>query len=375
MRIGIMLRAIGEKGGIGIYTRHITRELIELGREHAFVLLYSDPSHVGRFAEYPNVTERYLKAPNKAVWDQIRVPGACRREKIDVLFHPKFTVPLLSPCRSVMVLHGAGWFMPEFMKFWSRADLAYLRVMMPLYCRKADAVLSVSDICRDTFNQVFRLPPGKIRTVYFAPGRHFRRVTDPEHLAKIREKYLLPDRFIFTLSGYDRGDRKNIAGILGAFRLHHGKTPHHLVIGGKECHRFTEQYGIPEDGYGKDIHFLGWIEQEDLPAIYSLADLFLYPSHVEAFPVPITEALACGTPIITSNANGLVEVVGDAACLVDPTNVEEIAAAVAQLLAADDERARYSDKALERSRRYSWDKCASETLNILEAAGSHRPSR
>lgn len=374
MRIGIMLRAIGEKGGIGIYTRHITPELIELGREHAFILLYSDPSHVGRFARYPNVTERYLKAPNKAVWDQVRVPRACRKEKIDVLFHPKFTVPLLSPCRSVMVLHGAGWFMPEFMKFWSKADLIHPRVMMPLYLRKAEAVLSVSDFCTDTFNRVFRLPPGKIRTVYFAPGRNFRRITDPEQLATIRKKYLLPDRFIFTLSGYDRGDRKNIAGILGAFRLHHGKTPHHLVIGGKECHRFTEQYDIPEDGYGKDIHFLGWIEQEDLPAIYSLADLFLFPSHAEAFGVPITEALACGTPIVTSNATALVEIVGDAGRLVDPANVEEIAAAVTQLLADDAERRRYSEKALERSRRYRWDKCARETLDILEAAGSLRSS-
>jgi glycosyltransferase involved in cell wall biosynthesis len=375
MRIGIMLRAIGEKGGIGIYTRHITRELIELGQEHEFILLYADPSDPGRFAKYPNVTERYLNAPNKAVWDQICVPRAYRKEKMDVLFHPKFTVPLLSRCTSVMVLHGAGWFIPEFMKFWKKADLCYLRVMMPLYCRKAAVVLSVSDITRDIFNRVFHLPPGKIRTVYFAAGRQFRRVTDQEQLENIKKKYLLPDRFIFTLSGYDRGDRKNISGILGAFRLHYGKTPHHLVIGGKDCHKFTEQYGIPEDEYGKDIHFLGWIEQEDLPAIYSLADLFLYPSHMEAFPVPITEALACGTPIITSNANGLREIVGDAACLVDPTDVEGIGVAVAHLLDDVEERKRYSEKALERSRRYSWDKCARETLNFLEEAGSHGLSR
>ena len=372
MRIGIMLRAIAEKGGIGIYTRNITRELIELGKEHEFILLYADPSYIGRFAEYPNVKEIYVKASNKLVWDQISVPRACRKEKIEVLFHPKFTVPLLSRCRSVMVLHGAGWFMPEFKNFWKKTDLRYVRTMMPIYCRKASAVLSVSDICRDTFNEVFRLPPGKIRTVYFAAGRQFRRVTDQGKLEDIQRKYLLPDRFVFTLSGYDRGDRKNISGILSAFRRHHGKTPHHLVIGGKDCHKFTEQYGIPADGYGRDVRFLGWIEQEDLPAIYSMADLFLYPSHVEAFPVPITEALACGTPIITSNANGLVEVVGEAARLVDPTDVEEIAEALGHLLADEEARKRYSEKALERSARYSWDKCARETLNILEnPAASH----
>jgi glycosyltransferase involved in cell wall biosynthesis len=370
MRIGIMLRAIQEKGGIGIYTRHITRELIELGRDHHFTLFYSDHTHLGRFSEYSHVTERYLNAPNKAAWDQIIVPIECWKEKIDVLFHPKFTVPLLSTFKSVMVLHGAGWFMPEHSRFWKKNDLRYVRFMMPLYCRKAAIVLSVSNITTEIFNKTFHLPQEKVRTVYFAPGRHFKRITDMDHLVKIQQKYQLPTPFIFTLSGYDRGDRKNFAGILGAYRLHYGKSSHHLVIGGKDCHKFKEQYAIPDHGYGANIHFLGWIEQEDLPAIYSLADLFLYPSNVEAFPIPITEALACGTPIITSNANGLVEIVGDAACLVDPTDFERISEVLTDLLGDVEKRQMYSELAQRRSSRYSWDRCAQETLSALEEAGS-----
>jgi glycosyltransferase involved in cell wall biosynthesis len=374
MRIGIMLRAICEKGGIGIYTRHITRELIELGQNHHFTLFYADSTDLGRFSDYPHVTERYLSAPNKVLWDQFKVPIACWKEKIDILFHPKFTVPLLSKCKSVMVLHGAGWFMPEHKKFWKAADLRYVQFMMPIYCRKATAVLSVSEITTDIFNRTFNLEKDKIRTVYFAPGRNFRPITDRDTLENIRQKYQIPIPFIFSLSGYDRGDRKNIHGILGAFRLHYGKTPHHLVIGGKDCHKFKEQYAIPDHGYGKSIHFLGWVEQEDLPAIYSLADLFIYPSNVEAFPIPITEALACGTPIITSNANGLVEIVGEAACLVDPTDVEGIGTALTNLLGDTEKRQKYSNLALQRSSRYSWDRCARETLNILEEAGSHPSS-
>jgi len=365
MRIGIMLRSIDEKGGIGVYTRNITRELLDLDRDNRYVLLYRSRNHLGRFAHYDQATERVLAAPNKAVWDQVSIPLACWQEKLDLLFHPKFTVPLLAPCKTVMVLHGAGWFMPEFQSYWSAADLRYVRAVMPVYCRRASSVISVSQLTTDTFNRTFHLPPGKIITVYFAPARIFRRVTERQILDRVRTRYNLPDRFIFTLSGYDRGDRKNFAGILNAFTSHHGKTQHQLIVGGRDCHKFKVDYGIPDSGYGKDILFPGWIEQEDLPAIYSLADVFLYPSNVEAFPIPITEAMACGTPIITSNANGLVEIVGEAALHVNPDDHAEIAAALQRILADPQLRESLSETGTRRAQMFSWDRCARETLRIL----------
>jgi glycosyltransferase involved in cell wall biosynthesis len=367
MRIGIMLRALDEQGGIGIYTRNITQELLELDQANEYVLLYKTQDNVGRFSHYSNVKERCLTAASKAIWDQINLPLACWEEKVDVVFHPKFTVPMLAPCKTVMVLHGAGWFMPEFQRFWKKSDLIYARAMMPIYCSRASAVISVSKLTTNTFNRILNVPVGKINTVYFAPAKNFTPVTDEKILQRVRAKYQLPDEFIFTLSGYDRGDRKNIAGIFGAYRVLYPKTSHMLVVGGKNCDQFRADYGLDEREYGKGIHFLGWIEQEDLPAIYSLADLFLYPSHVEAFPIPITEALACGTPIVTSNANGLVEIVGDAAILVDPNDVDEIAEGVSLLLSDPDLRSGLSQRAVARARRYSWDKCAKETLEILHS--------
>jgi glycosyltransferase involved in cell wall biosynthesis len=360
-----MLRAWEEKGGIGVYTQNITKELLDLDRDNQYILFYRNPAYIGTFSHYENVVERCISAYNKAAWDQISIPIACKQEKVDVLFHPKFTVPLIPPCKTVMVLHGAGWFMPEFEKFWSRADLRYVRVSMPLYCRRASAVISVSQLTTEIFNREFKLPAGKIKTVYFAPARNFSRVTDRRYLEQVRAKYNLPDCFIFTLSGYDRGDRKNIAGILQAYRMHHGRTPHKLVIAGKDCIKFKADYAIPDEGYGRDIIFTGWIDQVDLPAIYSLADVFLYPSNVEAFPIPITEALACGTPIITSNSTGLQELVGEAGLKVDPRNYAEIAEAVAMILEDQGLRARLSAKGIERSQTFSWDKCARQTLSIL----------
>ncbi|MCK6619994.1 MAG: glycosyltransferase family 4 protein [Calditrichaceae bacterium] len=367
MRIGIMLRAIDEKGGIGVYTRYITRELLDLDRRNQYFLYYRNSANPGRFVRYQNVTERVLKSSHTAIWDQVSVPLACWKDKLDVLFHPKFTVPLLAPCKTVMVLHGAGWFIPEYQKFWKPADLRYIKIMMPLYCKKAAVILSVSQLTSDIFNQTFHLPPDKIKTVYFAPGKQFKQVEEEEVLQRVKEKYNLPDHFVFTLAKYGDGGRKNIRGILQAYQIHHGKTPHKLVIGGKDCQKLRFDYRLPEDGYGKDILFPGWMEQEDLPAVYSLADVYLYPSNMEAFPIPITEALACGTPIITSNLNGLKEIAGDAAFFVNADDPQNIADGLEKILSDPKLRQSLSEKSLEQSKRYSWGKCAEQTLEILES--------
>jgi glycosyltransferase involved in cell wall biosynthesis len=373
MRIGIMLRSLDEHGGIGVYTRYLTEELLDLDRENQYVLLYRNPAHIGRFARYGNVVERIVKAPNKGLWDQVAIPYACWKEKLDVIFHPKFTVPLLAPCKAVMVVHGADWFIPEYARFYSRLDVAYIKAMLPLYCRRAAVVLSVSQLTTDHFNRILKLPRGKMRTVYFGPGKQFSRVNDPATLENAKLKYDLPDRFILTLSKYGGGGRKNIAGVFKSYEMVHGKIPHKLVVGGKDCFRFRRDYGIPDDRYGGDILFPGWIDQSDLPAIYSLADLYLYPSNLEAFPIPITEAMACGTPIITSRANGLEEIAGSAAVLIDPDNPEEIAEAVQRVLTTPELQADLSAAGLERSRRFSWKRCAKETLEIIRGLADAAP--
>jgi glycosyltransferase involved in cell wall biosynthesis len=373
MRIGIMLRALDEKGGIGVYTRYLTEELLQLDRRNDYFLFYRNSSHLGRFAHYENVTEKFIRGSNKALWDQIKIPYACWEAKIDVLFHPKFTVPLLAPCKTVMVLHGAGWFFPEHSKFWKSWDLKYVRMMMPIYCRSASAVMSISKITTDRFNELFHLPVGKIKTVYFGPGKHFRRVDDRSVLEAVKAKYSLPDKFILTLQRYGDGGRKNIDGILKAYEKVYEKFPHKLVIGGKDCEKFRDDYQIPTDGYGKNIVFPGWIDQEDLPVFYSLAELFLYPSNMEAFPIPITEAMACGTPIVTSNQNGLKELAGDAAFFVDPRQPEDIARAIDQVLSDLNLQRSLTALGLQRSLNFRWEKCARETLAILEQLQTDTP--
>jgi glycosyltransferase involved in cell wall biosynthesis len=369
LRIGIMLRALDEKGGVGVYTHNVLRELLAIDRRNHYVLFYRTAGNLGRYAELDNVTERLVRAPGKALWDQVAIPWACWREKVDLVFHPKFTVPLLAPCKAVMVVHGADWFIPEQAQFYKPLDVRYIRTVMPWYFRKAACVLSVSQLTTDNFYDVLDLPSGKVVTVYFGPAKHFEPVDDPARLAEVRAKYRLPERFFLTLSKIGDGNRKNFSNIAEAYRLYHegAEAPLPLVVGGKDCHTHRQTYGIPEDGWGSGLVFPGWIDQADLPAIYSMAELYLYTSNLEAFPIPITEAMACGTPIITSNVNGLEEIAGDAALLVDPTRPQEIADAVARVLADEESRRALSQRGLRRSTRFTWEKCGRETLRILES--------
>jgi glycosyltransferase involved in cell wall biosynthesis len=365
IRIAVMLRAFDEKGGIGVYTRNLVETMLDLDRSNQYILLYREPSNVGRFADRPNVVERVVRGWNKAVWDQIGVPRAAAAEQADVILHPKFTVPLLTSRKSVMVLHGADWFLPDAAHFYGRLDRLYMHVFMPLYLRRAAKVLSVSQITTDHFDRIFRMPPGKVQTVYFGPARHFRHVEDRQVLDEVRRRYDLPERFILTLSKVAGGERKNIGGVFRAYERLHGTIPHELVVVGKGCEQFRKDYAVPDTDWGASVRFPGWIDQADLPAVYSLSDVFLYPSNMEAFPIPITEAMATGTPIVTSRANGLEEIAGEAALLVDHTDPDQIAEAVRRIVEEDPLRDRLVRAGLERAATFSWEKCARETLAVL----------
>jgi glycosyltransferase involved in cell wall biosynthesis len=368
MRIGIMLRSIDEKGGVGVYTRNIVKELLELDHKNEYVLFYTNLASIGLFSQYANASEHWVKGSNKAYWDQIVIPRACLREGINVLFHPKFTVPLFAPCKAVMVVHGADWLIPEQAQFYTSLDVQYMRMILPLYFKKSAVVISVSQETTDNFNRILKLPEGKVQTIYFAPARNFRRITDLEILQTVKAKYNLPEKFILTLTKRKGGGRKNLGQVFKAYARYHAQTalPHKLVIGGKDCHLFRDEYGVPIDGYGKDILFPDWIDQSDMPAVFSLASLYLYPSNLEAFPIPITEAMACGTPILTSNVNGLKEIAGDAALLMDPNDTESIASGIQKILADGELQWSLSAKGLERSALFTWDLCARKTLALLE---------
>lgn len=370
MRIAIMMRSADEAGGIGVYAGNIVEELLKLDHENEYVLFYKSKKHLGRYSNFTNCREILLPGKNKAIWDQFIIPRAARQEKIDLIFNPKFTVPLFTRCKTVMVVHGADWFVPPYDEVYTTIDNFYIKMVMPLYFRKADYISSVSDYSTDGFVKAFPWCKKKIKTIYFGPNRIFKPVADKQLLATVRAKYHLPDDFILTVIRYDpgtRNTRKNFKGMAEAYSLYKkmgGKEK--FVVVGRDCERYGEDYDLKALGIQDDIIFPGLVPQTDLPAFYSLAKLYLYPTIIEAFPIPTTEAMACGCPIVTSNGTGLEELTHGVSLAVDPLDSQAIADAMKKVLDDEGLQREMREKGFERSKIFSWEKCAADTLEIFK---------
>lgn len=366
MKIGVMLRAIDERQGIGIYSQNLMDELLPMDRKNSYVLFYRNPKFIGRYAQYSNVKEKLVSSPNKMIWDQVRIPVEAAREGVDVIFHTKFTVPFFTGCKTVMSIHGASWFVhPEL--YGNKLDIAYIRAVMPLYCRKASAIVSNSDLTRDDFIRILKVPPSKIRTVRLGTSRRFKVIADSGDREKIRQKYNLPEKFILSVIKYD--PRKNFENLIAAFRLLRKRTPCKLVVAGIGCEKYREEYALDSDGTSGDVTFLGWVEQEDLPGVYNLAHCHFFPSVYEEFGIPVCEAMACGCPVVVSKTGALPEIAGDAGFLVDPFNPAEMAGALERVWKDDSLRREYSARCLERAKIFTWERCARETLDVLNSLG------
>jgi glycosyltransferase involved in cell wall biosynthesis len=361
MRIGVMLRALEEKQGIGIYSLNLMDELLPLDPRTEYVLFYKNPAFLGRYAAFPNVTEKLVSAPGKFAWDQLRLPLEARKAGVDVLFHTKFTVPFCTRRKTVMTVHGASWFVhPEL---YSRADIAYIRAVMPLYCRKADLIIANSELTRQDFIRILKVPAGKIRTIRLGANRNFKVVEDPAALAAVRARHKLPDRFILSVIKYD--PRKNFKNLIAGFRLLRKRLPCKLVVAGIGCEKYISEYGLAADGTLDDMTFLGWVDQAELPLLYNLADCMLFPSVYEEFGIPTCEAMACGCPVVVSRTGALPEIAGGAGEIVDPFDPESIAAGLQRVLADDARRAAMRALGLARASVFTWRRCAEETREAL----------
>ena len=363
MKIGIMLRALGEKQGVGVYSQNLLDHLLALDAQNEYFLYYRDPSFLGRYANRNNVVERLVRGNNKLYWDQVRVPRQARRDKLDIIFHTKFSLPLFSRTKTVMALHGAGWFVhPELFKWHS---VFYQRCIMPLYCWKASGLIANSNLTRDDFVRVLQVNPKKIRTIHLAADDRFRPLKAKERLVTVRGKYGLPERFILSVIKHD--PRKNFRNLIEAFRLCRERTKCRLVVVGIGCEKYLEEYRLREVGLHDDVIFLDWLEQEDLVSLYNLADFLFFPSLYETFGIPVCEAIACGRPVVVAKTGSLPEVAGEAGVLVDPRNPEEMAEALYSLWTDDSLRAKYAEKACARSKAFRWSKNAEETLEVFKA--------
>jgi glycosyltransferase involved in cell wall biosynthesis len=368
MRIAVMLRHLHlEQGGIGTYTRQLLPALLSIDADNRYLFLYRDARLVGTYAQHPNVEEAVLRAPSALLWDQVSVPQAARRAGIDLIFNPKFSVPVLTRAKTILIMHGAEWCV--FPRAFPIPYRIHHKVFVRIYARGAAAIITPSHDAARKARDYLRLPPGKVVPIHHGPAPHFRPVKDRARLAVVRHKHRLPEPYILWVGQIY--PTKNLPRILLAFAELRRRLPHKLVIVGRRSWKAEQELApIRSHGLESDVIHTGYVPDEDLPAIYSMASLLLAPSLYEGFGLCQLEAMACGCPVVTSRAGACPEVAGDAAALVDPYDVDDIVDAAAVILSYSQVARVLVESGLRRAREFSWETCARETLALLERVGA-----
>lgn len=380
MTIGIDIRVLGgsDEGGIAQYAINLLPGLFELDRSIKFKLFYS--SFGAREISYDWFSEKNVELfkfeiPNRLLFASAKLFNRPFVDKIlggaDVFFSPHFFLaPLSASCKSVITFHDLSFVRyPEFFSwrknFWHRFEMSPKK-----QAKRADKVISVSQSTRNDLVSVFGINPNKIKIIYSGVSEKFFEKPKAEQVRLVKEKYRLPEKFLLFLGTIE--PRKNVAGILEAFAsLKSGNLiPDNisLVIAGQLgwlCGEFKKFYD--KTPYKNFIKIIGRVDEKDKPLLYSLAEVFVYPSFFEGFGFPPLEAMAGGIPVISSRSSSLPEVVGGAGLLVNPYSVNEIAEAMIGLLLNSSLRKKYSLAGAERAKQFSWRKTAEKTLETLTA--------
>ena len=373
MKIGIMLRHFQQHGGgVRVYTHNLMRELLALGSNHEFVLLYRDPALIGTYAgglDAENVREVAIRAPSAFVWDQLAVRRAEKREKLDLIFNPKYSVPLNAECPCVFVCHGLDWYVMPWGSKWM--DGMNHRHLMPRYARKARGIITVSDVTRDHVMKYLGVPRQRLHTVYHGVNEAFQRPVDPEQCARVRRQYHLPDRyFLYVGQVYPP---KNVGRLLQAYARIGPARGVYLVMAGEHRWLSERELALVDKLNLRDwIIQTGWIESDTLPAFYHQAEALALPSLYESFGIPLIEAMSMGCPVVTANQFGTRELAEGVGILVDPEDVASIASGLEEVLDDPSRRQRMIEAGRRRAAGFSWRQCARQTLAVLEAAAEPR---
>ena len=369
MRIGVMLRHYDQhQGGVRVYTRKLLRAMLDLRSGHQFVLFYRDPALLGTYGGVPGVEEVAFPARSVVGWDQLAVPGAVKRHRVDVLFNPKYSIPVRAGCPAVWVCHGLDWYvMPWASRF---VDRLSHRFLVPRYAASAAAIVAVSEVTRQHVMHYLHVPPDRVVTVYSGVDDVFRQPPERARLDEVRRKYALPERFLLYAGAIY--PPKNFTRLIRAYaQVGPGRGIPLVVAGGEN--RFLSERELQEPealGISGWVHRPGWIEQEELAAVYALADALLLPSLFESCGLPVLEAMAAGCPVVTADRYGTKELAENAAVLVDPESVDAIADGIRRVLDDTALRARLVSAGRERSGQFQWTRCAAETVGVLERAAA-----
>lgn len=357
-----------KKHGMDMVALELIRNLqtIDKTNEYFIYVKEDEDNEVVKATENFNI----VKIPSSPYpyWEQVLLPEQAKKDKIDLLHCTSNTAPLSLNCKLVLTLHDIIYL--EKLNFTKGTPYQimgnfYRRWNVPKVVKKASQIIRVSDFEKNTIERHFGYRDDKVKTIYNGVGKHFTRIDDQEVLKQIKNKYSLPDNFIFYLGNTD--PKKNVTGILKALSILKKKGKLHTKLLMLDIDRnFLQQQlnNIGDSSLIDDLEFCGYFPNQDLPAIYSQAEMFLYPSLRESFGIPILEAMACGVAVITSNTSSMPEIAMECAEYCNPFDAESIAAAIDIFQENKEHKNKLALKGLDRANLFSWTNNAKQTLDI-----------
>lgn len=395
MKIGIDCRTIlnpekGERAGVGHYTYQLVRHLLEIDKKNSYFLFFDRSVQKKKLAKFRqnNVFIKFFPfrqysklMPSSA--SQYLVEATLNREKLDVFHSPAFSGYYRVNAESIVTVHDlVAYKFPEMVH---PSSVAYLKTTIPMILRQARRIIAVSNSTAKDIKNLFGIDSKKIKVVFNGVDRRFFTKRTLAEIKKIKEKYKIEKDYVLFLGTLE--ERKNIRRLTEAYERFRNQivripavgkkeksfqnifSKYQLVLAGAEGLGFKEiKKRILASKYKKDIILPGYIKADDLGLIFSGASLFVFPSLYEGFGLPIIEAMAKKVPVVTSKISAMAEIAGKAAILVDPNNVAEIAQAIFDGLTNTKLRKFLKNRGQKLAKRFTWEKCATQTLSVYQQA-------
>jgi glycosyltransferase involved in cell wall biosynthesis len=379
MHVGIdYTAAVHQGGGIGRYTRNLIRALADWDRENRYTLFvaggWGDGDGLGPWAA--NFRVRSVPLSDRwmhMLWQRLRLPVPIQliTGSLDLFHSPDFVLPPTGHVSTILTVHDLSFLrLPQFFVAGFRE---YLEGAVTRAVKRAGHILADSECTRRDLVELMGVEPDRVTVLYPGVELRFQPVKDDGILSRVRKRYSLPGRFVLGLSTLQ--PRKNFEGLIAAFGhllAARGAEPEFmdlaLVIGGGKGWMHEGLEPMAERlGLAGRVHFVGYVEDEDLPALYSLASVFAFPTWYEGFGLPALEAMACGTPVVAADNSSLPEVVGEAGLLVDAGDPEALSEALARLLTDGELEVHLILAGRRQARRFTWEGAARQLLGLYRS--------
>jgi glycosyltransferase involved in cell wall biosynthesis len=372
MRISLdYTAALKQSGGIGRYTRGLITTLATLDRENQYTLMLTpDAPQAGLqfFHNHPNFKHKHYPLPERWMtigWHRfyLPVPVEWFTGPVELFHSPNFILPPTRRAKTLLTVHDLTFIRHpqgavDKLRRW-------LEEVVPRSLAQADHVLADSESTGQDLIDIYHLKPEKITVVGAGVEKRFQPIADPTILNQVRHRYRLPDKFILSLGTLE--PRKNYTGLIRAYSQSPVRESHHLIIAGGRGWLYDDIFAEAKASPVSDqIHFIGFVADEDLPALYSLADIFAYPSHYEGFGIPVIEAMACGTPVVCADNSCLPEVAGQAALQINAADIPALAEALHRLATDQILREKAIQQGFRQTQKFNWPDAAKRLLAVYQ---------